>query len=78
MYGKTLQVLLLLLLTATFVSSAEVEDQVHFPISGYNNHNWYSGRFSFMQDISTSPQVPFITFSSILKEIQTMIPSFFG
>lgn len=56
-----------LLLVACLISlayAAPAEDEVHFPISGYNNHKWYSGIPSAIQAISTSPPVTTTTSSS--------------
>jgi hypothetical protein len=58
---------LLLLFILSLTVAAPTEDEVHFPIQGYNEHKWYSGTSPPMQDISTSPLVPSTTSSSILN-----------
>jgi hypothetical protein len=70
-----------LLLVACLISlayAAPVEDEVHFPISGYNNHKWYSGIPSTIQAISTSPLVTTTTFSSTLNVTLITILLCFG
>lgn len=67
----------LILLTACLCllafSQTAADDQVHFPIPGYNDHKWFSGTFLFTQDISTFKWVSSITSFSNHKEIPKMI-----
>ena len=40
---KEILYLLVLVLLIANTSAAPAEDEVKFPISGYNDHKWYSG-----------------------------------
>lgn len=67
-------ILLLIACLSIFAfSQSATEDQVHFPIPGYNDHKWFSGNFLFTQDILILIWANFITFISNLKEILKMI-----
>lgn len=59
-------------------SQTAAEDQVHFPIPGYNEHKWFSGTFFFIQVTFLLIWASSITSSSNPKKILTMIPYYYG
>ena len=49
--AKTTTLLALTLYLAVMAVSAPLEDQVHFPVANYTNHNWYSGKTALTKAI---------------------------
>lgn len=72
----------LILIIACFAllafSQTAADDQVHFPIPGYNEHKWFSGTFLFIQVTLTSTWANSIIFSSNPKEILKMNLYYYG
>lgn len=65
-------------LALTVFTQTAKDDQVHFPIPGYNEHKWFSGIFILIKVISISIWENSITYSSSLKETLKMILYYYG